>query len=142
MREGPHARRMSRALPKILFGALLFVGTACGGGGSTGGGVVEPPGSVRSDTSGHLYITDSHRGGFAEELRLPSVNLLAVPDDISDIAATFTEPLAAAFEQLALAVDPEAFPDRRLINVLARRRALSLRKAVGTLFVAKHGGST
>jgi len=37
-------------------------------------------------------------GAFAEELVLPAVNLHAVPDSVSTAAATFTEPLAAAFE--------------------------------------------
>jgi len=37
-------------------------------------------------------------GAFADELVLPEANLRAVPDGITDAAATFTEPLAAAFE--------------------------------------------
>jgi threonine dehydrogenase-like Zn-dependent dehydrogenase len=37
-------------------------------------------------------------GAFAEYLRLPDANLIAVPDHLSDQAAVFTEPLAAAFE--------------------------------------------
>ena len=47
-----------------------------------------------------------HGGAFAERLRLPSSNLVEVPDNVSDDAATFVEPLAAAFEicqQLAIA---------------------------------------
>ena len=35
-------------------------------------------------------------GAFAEELVLPTSNLLPVPDGVSDAAATFVEPLAAA----------------------------------------------
>ncbi|MHC4262489.1 MAG: MDR/zinc-dependent alcohol dehydrogenase-like family protein [Planctomycetota bacterium] len=35
-------------------------------------------------------------GAFAEELTLPTCNLLEVPDSVSDDAATFVEPLAAA----------------------------------------------
>jgi len=35
-------------------------------------------------------------GAFAEELALPAGNLLAVPDGVSDTAAVFAEPLAAA----------------------------------------------
>jgi threonine dehydrogenase-like Zn-dependent dehydrogenase len=35
-------------------------------------------------------------GAFAERLALPDANLLPVPDDVDDDAATFTEPLAAA----------------------------------------------
>jgi threonine dehydrogenase-like Zn-dependent dehydrogenase len=37
-------------------------------------------------------------GAFAEELVLPARNLHRVPDGVSSEAATFTEPLAAAFE--------------------------------------------
>ena len=37
-------------------------------------------------------------GAFAERLVLPEVNLLPVPDSVSDDAAIFVEPLAAAFE--------------------------------------------
>lgn len=40
----------------------------------------------------------AHGGAFAERLVLPDANLLAVPDTVSDVAAVFTEPLAAAFE--------------------------------------------
>jgi threonine dehydrogenase-like Zn-dependent dehydrogenase len=39
-------------------------------------------------------------GAFAEFLRLPNENLLIVPDSLSDEAAVFTEPLAAAYEIL------------------------------------------
>lgn len=39
-------------------------------------------------------------GVFAEYLVLPLINLHAVPDNISDQAAVFTEPLAAAYEIL------------------------------------------
>lgn len=42
----------------------------------------------------------NHGGAFAEELVLPTDNLLPVPDAVSDEAATFTEPVAAAFEIL------------------------------------------
>ena len=35
-------------------------------------------------------------GAFAEELRLPDANLLEVPDEVSDEAAVFAEPIAAA----------------------------------------------
>ncbi len=35
-------------------------------------------------------------GAFAEEIRLPHGNLIPVPEGVSDEAATFTEPLAAA----------------------------------------------
>jgi threonine dehydrogenase-like Zn-dependent dehydrogenase len=46
-----------------------------------------------------------HGGAFAEQIALPTANLHAVPETVSTDAATFTEPLAAAFEigeQLAL----------------------------------------
>jgi len=39
-------------------------------------------------------------GAFATHLRLPVENLHAVPDDLADDVATFTEPTAAAFEIL------------------------------------------
>ena len=39
-------------------------------------------------------------GAFAERLTLPVENLHRVPDTVSDMAAVFTEPLAAAFEIL------------------------------------------
>lgn len=38
----------------------------------------------------------AHPGAFAELLALPDHNLLPVPDGVDDVAATFTEPLAAA----------------------------------------------
>lgn len=40
----------------------------------------------------------AHGGAFAERLRLPARNLIEVPANVSDDAATFVEPLAAAFE--------------------------------------------
>ena len=42
----------------------------------------------------------NHDGAFADYLRLPAVNLHAVPASIDDDAATFVEPLAAAFQVL------------------------------------------
>jgi threonine dehydrogenase-like Zn-dependent dehydrogenase len=45
-----------------------------------------------------------HSGAFAEQLALPAVNLLPVPDGVSTDAATFAEPLAAALA-LTEAVD-------------------------------------
>ena len=42
----------------------------------------------------------NHPGAFAEYLTLPEQNLFVVPDSISDEAAVFTEPLAAACEIL------------------------------------------
>ncbi len=41
-----------------------------------------------------------HDGAFAEYLTLPAENLHRVPDELSDEAAVFTEPLAAALEVL------------------------------------------
>ena len=49
-------------------------------------------------------------GAFAEELCLPTGNLHRVPDAVSSDAATFTEPLAAAFE-IAEQLDLAAFDD-------------------------------
>lgn len=40
----------------------------------------------------------NHDGAFAEYLTLPAANLHAVPDNVPDEAAVFTEPLAAALE--------------------------------------------
>ena len=39
-------------------------------------------------------------GAFAEYLRLPNANLVAIPDSVVDEAAVFIEPLAAAYEIL------------------------------------------
>jgi threonine dehydrogenase-like Zn-dependent dehydrogenase len=39
-------------------------------------------------------------GAFADLLVVPTANLLRVPDEVTDAAAVFTEPLAAAFEIL------------------------------------------
>lgn len=50
-------------------------------------------------------------GAFADELALPTANLLPVPDAVSDDAATFVEPLAAALatrEHLPTGGAPEA----------------------------------
>jgi threonine dehydrogenase-like Zn-dependent dehydrogenase len=47
-------------------------------------------------------------GAFAERLRLPAANLHLVPDGVSDEAACFTEPLAAALQiQQQVPVHPE-----------------------------------
>ena len=40
----------------------------------------------------------NHDGAFADYLRLPAVNLHPVPNSVDDDAATFIEPLAAAFQ--------------------------------------------
>ena len=50
----------------------------------------------------------NHQGCFAEYLCLPDENLLVVPEEISDEAAVFTEPLAAAMEiQEQIAIQPD-----------------------------------
>jgi threonine dehydrogenase-like Zn-dependent dehydrogenase len=54
----------------------------------------------------------AHDGAFAEQLALPDANVLPVPDGVSDDAAVFTEPLAAA---LHLADD---------VDLRAHRKAL------------------
>lgn len=40
----------------------------------------------------------NHDGSFADYLRLPAMNLHAIPTSVDDDAATFVEPLAAAFQ--------------------------------------------
>lgn len=40
----------------------------------------------------------NHDGAFADHLRLPALNLHVIPDSVDDDAATFVEPLAAAFQ--------------------------------------------
>ncbi|MCC6975081.1 MAG: alcohol dehydrogenase catalytic domain-containing protein [Anaerolineae bacterium] len=45
---------------------------------------------------------DRYPGAFADLIRLPLVNLHPVPDSVPDRSAVFTEPLAAAFQVLAL----------------------------------------
>lgn len=42
----------------------------------------------------------NHDGAFADFVRLPAMNLHALPDSLDDDAATFVEPLAAAFQVL------------------------------------------
>src|SRR5262249_39777150 len=55
-----------------------------------------------------------HPGAFREFLTLPESNLHVVPDGISDEAAVFVEPIAAACEIL----DQVVIPDRARIAVL------------------------
>jgi len=76
-------------------------------------------------------------GAFAEELALPLANLHAVPEGVSTDAATFTEPLAAAFEigeQVDLAAVERALVlgDGRLGLLCAQVLAL----AVGEVLLA------
>lgn len=56
-----------------------------------------------------------HSGAFAERLCLPTRNLLPVPDEVTSDAATFTEPLAAAFE-IGEQVDLEATEDALVVG--------------------------
>jgi threonine dehydrogenase-like Zn-dependent dehydrogenase len=50
---------------------------------------------------------DRHNGAFAEYMALSTANLYEVPDHISDHAAVFVEPLAAAFQILeAVSISP------------------------------------
>jgi threonine dehydrogenase-like Zn-dependent dehydrogenase len=70
-------------------------------------------------------------GAFAEELSLPHANLVPLPEAVATDAATFTEPLAAAFEiaeQLDLARFDRALVlgDGRLGLLCAQVLALSL----------------
>jgi len=66
-----------------------------------------------------------HDGAFAEYLALPIVNLHRVPEGISDEAAVFTEPLAAAceiLEQVDIRAHREAavIGDGKLAQLIAR----------------------
>ena len=68
----------------------------------------------RRDLAGHcrqrrvLGLKD-HDGAFASYLRLPAANLHAVPPEVPDVFAVFTEPLAAALRVLETApVSPSA----------------------------------
>lgn len=75
-------------------------------------------------------------GAFAEEFRLPTRNLHAVPDTVSTDAATFTEPLAAAL-RIPEVLDVRAFErvlvvgDGRL-GLLCARVLQAERSAPGT----------
>jgi len=73
----------------------------------------------------------NHDGAFAERVWLPEENLHEVPDSVSDDAAVFTEPLAAAFQipaQLSLERFQSAvvLGDGRLGNLCAQVLAQSL----------------
>lgn len=64
-------------------------------------------------------------GAFAEYLMLPEKNLHPVPDNVSDVAAIFAEPVAAAYEILEqMHVDPSwkvaVVGDGRLGNLVAQ----------------------
>lgn len=67
----------------------------------------------------------NHDGAFADHVAVPERNLHAVPDDVSDEQAVFTEPLAAAFQipaQLALSATQRVIVlgDGRLGNLCAQ----------------------
>ncbi len=86
-----------------------FVGEALDGpfaGRRVVGGINAACGACEACRAGHerhcptrtvLGIV-ARSGAFADEIVLPQRNLLAVPDAVSSDAATFAEPLAAAFE--------------------------------------------
>ena len=57
----------------------------------------------------------NHGGAFAEQLVLPDGNLHPVPDAVSDRAATFSEPLAAACEILEQ-VDPASIGEALVVG--------------------------
>lgn len=60
----------------------------------------------------------NHDGAFAEYVRLPSTNLHVVPPSVDDDAATFIEPLAAAFQVLKQV----NFDGRKWVTVLGDGR--------------------
>jgi threonine dehydrogenase-like Zn-dependent dehydrogenase len=79
-------------------------------------------------------------GAFAEYVAVPIANLHAVPDGVSDAAAVFTEPLAAAFEILAqVRVEPDwscvVLGDGKLGLLVAQVLAQT---GAGVLAVGKH----
>jgi alcohol dehydrogenase len=66
-----------------------------------------------------------HDGAFAEQLRMPAVNLHALPAAVDDDAAVFVEPLAAAFQilkQIKLDGKSENSRGRRWVTVLGDGR--------------------
>jgi threonine dehydrogenase-like Zn-dependent dehydrogenase len=69
-------------------------------------------GDARHCASRSVLGIFGHQGAFAERLALPTRNLLAVPDAVSDDEATFVEPLAAA---LHIADDIEVGPGVRCL---------------------------
>jgi threonine dehydrogenase-like Zn-dependent dehydrogenase len=86
-----------------------------------------------------LGIVGRH-GCFAEYLTLPVANLHAIPDHVADDAATFVEPLAAAFripQQVALASGDRALVvgDGKLGLLIAQTLALS---GAEVLVVGRH----
>ena len=70
-------------------------------------------------------------GAFAEYLRLPDENLIALPDSISDELGVFVEPVAAIyeiFEQTRIAPRPQNRGARRRTARRARRDRASRRR--------------
>ncbi len=63
----------------------------------------------------------NHDGAFAEFLSLPVINLHQVPDSVTDEAAVFTEPLAAALE---IQQQVHIHPDDRVLVIGAGRLGL------------------
>src|SRR5437773_2966369 len=81
-------------------------------------------------------------GAHAEFLKLPAVNLLPVPDEISDERAVFTEPLAAAcgiLERTSITKDTEAavIGDGKLGLLCAQVLATT---GAAVVLVGKHQG--
>ncbi len=79
-------------------------------------------------------------GAHAEFLTLPTRNLLQVPDQVSDIQAVFTEPLAAAFgitEQVSIEANTKVavVGDGKLGNLCAQSLAL---KSRNVSMIGKH----
>lgn len=79
-------------------------------------------------------------GAHADFLSLPTRNLFEVPEEISDVAAVFVEPLAAAFgitEQAAIEFDTKiaVIGDGKLGNLCAQSLALKSRNVFA---VGKH----
>ncbi|MDQ3179038.1 MAG: alcohol dehydrogenase catalytic domain-containing protein, partial [Acidobacteriota bacterium] len=79
-------------------------------------------------------------GAHAEFLTLPTRNLLEVPDEVSDIQAVFTEPLAAAFgitEQVLIEANTKVavVGDGKLGNLCAQSLAL---KSQNVSLIGKH----
>lgn len=85
-----------------------------------------------------------HDGAFAEYLALPVVNLHHVPRGVSDEAAVFTEPLAAAceiLEQVDIRQHREAavIGDGKLAQLIARvLHASGLRVGLRVTMIGKH----
>jgi alcohol dehydrogenase len=85
-----------------------------------------------------------HDGAFAEFLALPVVNLRRVPAGITDEAAVFTEPLAAAceiLEQVNIRKDREAavIGDGKLAQLIARvLHSAAPRAALRVMMIGKH----